>query len=159
RPSADLIISGLINAKHFHQAMAVWNDIAPGPSYHAELGKLIDGGLEDNLAHGPNAVFGWQVQSAPQLQIGIDARVDHTGSHSLRIFFQVRSYIEKIEVSQLVPVAPNTQYDIECYMQTEKLESASTPVVTINDAADETALAASGAAPSGNNGWQRIALS
>lgn len=159
RPSADLIITELINAKHFHQAIAVWNDIAPGPSYHAELGKVIDGGLEDNLAHGPNAVFGWQVQSAPQLQIGIDARVGHTGSHSLRIFFQVRSYIEKIEVSQLVPVAANTQYDFECYMQTERLESASTPVVAITDAADEATLGAAGAAPSGNNNWQRIGLS
>jgi tetratricopeptide (TPR) repeat protein len=160
RPSADLIIGGLINAKHFHQAMDVWNDVAPGPSYRAEIGKIIDGGLEDNLAHGPGAVFGWQVQSAPQLQIGIDARVGHTGSHSLRVFFQVRSHIEGIDVSQLVPVAPDTQYDFECYLQTERLESASTPIVTITDAADETTvLANSGAAPSGNNNWQRIALS
>lgn len=159
RASADLIIVGLINAKHFHQAMDVWNDIAPGPSYRAEIGKLIDGGLEDNLAHGPSAVFGWQVQSAAQLQIGIDARVGHTGSHSLRVFFQVRSHIDSIDLSQLVPVAPNTQYDFECYMQTERLESASTPIVAITDAADETTLANSGAAPTGNNGWQRIALS
>jgi hypothetical protein len=160
RPSADLIIAGLINGKHFHQAMDIWNDVAPGPSYRAELGKLIDGGLEDNLAHGPGAVFGWQVQSASQLQIGIDARVGHTGNHSLRLFFQVRSHIENIDVSQLVPVAPNTQYDFECYVQTERLESASTPIVAIIDAADEAkVLANSTAAPSGNNNWQRIALS
>ncbi|HZE63505.1 MAG TPA: tetratricopeptide repeat protein [Pyrinomonadaceae bacterium] len=158
RPVADSIIGGLIKANHFHQAMNVWNDVAPGPSYRAELGKIIDGGLEGNLAHGPGAVFGWQVQSAPQLQIGIDARVGHSGSHSLRVFFQVRSNIEGVDVSQLVPVAPNTQYDFECYVQTERLESASTPIVAIADAADETTLATSGAAPSGNNNWQRITL-
>jgi hypothetical protein len=160
RSAAELIIAGLIKANHFHQAMDVWNDVAPGPSYHAELGKIVDGGLEDNLAHGPGAVFGWQVQSAPQLQIGIDARVGHTGSHSLRLFFQVRSHIESIDVSQLVPVPPNTQYDFECYVQTEKLESASTPIVAVIDAADESkVLATSSSAPSGNNNWQRIALS
>ena len=159
RTSADSIINTLVNAKHFHQAMDVWNDIAPGSPYHAEPGKLIDGGLEDNLAHGPNALFGWQVQSAPQLQIGIDARVGHTGSHSLRLFFQVRSHIDKIEVSQLVPVAADTQYDFECYLQTERLASASTPLVVITDAADDVTLASSGAAPSGNNNWQPIALS
>jgi len=160
RPVADSIIGGLIKANHFHQAMNVWNDVAPGPSYRAELGKIIDGGLEGNLAHGPGAVFGWQVQSAPQLQIGIDARVGHSGSHSLRVFFQVRSNIEGVDVSQLVPVAPNTQYDFECYVQTERLESASTPIVAITDAADETTvLANSGEVPSGNNNWQRIALS
>jgi tetratricopeptide (TPR) repeat protein len=159
RPSADLIIVGLIKAKHFYQAMDVWNDVAPGLSYRVEIGKLIDRGLEDNLAHGPGAVFGWQVQSAPQVQIGIDARVGHTGSHSLRIFFQVRSHLEGMEISQLVPVAPNTQYDFECYMQTERLESGSTPVVAISDASDESVLASSPAAPSGNNNWQRITLS
>jgi tetratricopeptide (TPR) repeat protein len=160
RPAADLIIASLIKANHFHQAMDLWNDVAPGPSYRAAIGKLVDGGMEDNLAHGPGAVFGWQVHSAPQLQIGIDAHVGHSGSHSLRIFFQVRSNLEGADVSQLVPVAPNTQYDFECYLQTEKLESAFTPVLTITDAANETVvLANSGAAPSGNNSWQRVALS
>lgn len=160
RASADLIIADLIKAKHFHQAMDVWNDVAPGTSYRAELGKIGDGGLEGNLAHGPGALFGWQVQSAPQLQIGIDSRVGHSGNHSLRLFFQVRSHIENIDVSQLVPIAPNTEYDFECYVQTERLESASTPIVAIVDAADETkVLASSTAAPSGNNNWQRIALS
>ncbi len=160
RPAADLIIADLINAKHFHQAMDVWNDVAPGTTYRAELGQIGDGGLEGNQAHSPGALFGWQVQSAPQLQIGIDARVGHSGTHSLRLFFQVRSQIENIDVSQLVPVAPNTQYDFECYIQTERLESASTPIVAIIDAADETkVLASSTAAPTGNNAWQRIALS
>jgi tetratricopeptide (TPR) repeat protein len=160
RAAGDLIIAGLIKAKHFLQAMNVWNDLAPGPSYRAAPGKIVDPGLEDNLAHGPGAVFGWQVQSASQLQIGIDARVGHTGSHSLRLFFQVRSHIESIDVSQLVPVEPDTQYDFECYVQTERLESASTPVVAIVDAADETkGLGASSPAPSGNNNWQRIAMS
>ncbi|MEP6741815.1 MAG: tetratricopeptide repeat protein [bacterium] len=160
RPAADSIIASLIKAKRFHQAMDIWNQVAPGPSYRAEIGKIIDVGLEDNLAHGPGAVFGWQVQSASEVQIGIDARVGHTGSHSLRMFFQVRSHLDAINVSQLVPIAPNTQYDFECYVQTERLESASTPIVAIVDAAVEnTVLASSVAAPSGNNNWQRIALS
>jgi len=41
--------------------------------------------------------------------------------------------------------------NFECYMQTERLESGSTPVVAISDASDETVLASSPAAPSGNN--------
>ena len=159
RSAADQIIAGLIREKHFHQAKEVWNDVAPGPSYNAEFGKVIDGGLEDNLAHGPGAVFGWQVQSNPQLQIGIDSRVGHSGSHSLRIFFQVRSHLENIDVSQLVPVTPDTQYEFECYMQTERLESAFTPAVGVTNAADDSVLATSSPAPSGTNNWQRVSLS
>jgi len=159
RFAADPIITSLISNQRYHQAMEIWNEVAPGPAYDAQLGHILDGGFENNLAHGPGAVFGWQVQSNSQVQIGIDAGQGHTGSRSLRVFFQVRSHIDTINVSQLVPVKPNTEYDLECYLKTERLESAETPSVAIFKAADESGLAASSAAPSGNTNWQRISLS
>ncbi len=159
RFAADPIISSLIASQRYHQAMEIWNEVAPGPIYHAEPGHILDRGFEDNLAHGPGAVFGWQVQSNPQTQIGIDAGQGHSGSRSLRVFFQVRSHIDVINVSQLVPVRPNTQYDFECYLKTERLESASTPAVVIANAADDAVLAGSNSAPSGSNSWQPISLS
>ena len=55
-----------------------------------------------------------------QVQIGIDAGQGHSGSRSLRVYFQVRSHIDTINVSQLVPVKPNTEYDFECYVKTDK---------------------------------------
>jgi hypothetical protein len=159
RPAADGIIASLINSQRYHQAMEIWNEVAPGPAYRAELGQILDGGFENNLAHGPGAVFGWQVQSNPQTQIGIATGQGHTGDRSLRVVFQVRSHIDTINVSQLVPVKPDTQYDVECYVKTERLESAETPVVVITNAADDQWLASSPDAPSGNNNWQRISLS
>ena len=159
RVAADAIIASLISARHFHQAMEIWNEVAPGPSYYAEMGHVLDGGFENNLAHGLGAVFGWQVQSNSQTQIGIDAAQGHSGSRSLRVYFQVRSHIDTINVSQLVPVKPNTEYDFECYLKTEKLESAETPVVLIVNAGDGQGLAGSTAAPTGNSDWQRISLS
>ncbi|SRR6266542_4078716 len=159
RFAADPIISHLVGSQHYHQAMEIWNQVAPGAAYYAEPGRILDGGLENNLAHGPGAAFGWQVQSNSQVQIGIDAGQGHTGSRSLRVFFQVRSHIDTINVSQLVPVNPNTEYDFECYLKTDKLESAETPVVGITNAANDSWLVGSPAAPSGNNNWQRIALS
>lgn len=159
RFAADPIIGSLIGNQRYHQAMEIWNQVAPGPGYRAEPGHILDGGFENNLAHGPGAVFGWQVQSNSQTQIGIDAGQGHTGSRSLRVFFQVRSHIDTINVSQLVPVKPNSEYVLECYLKTERLESAETPVVVIVNAADESWLVGSPAAPSGNNNWQRISLS
>lgn len=159
RSAADSIIGSLIAANRYHQALEIWNDVAPGEAYRAGVGHIIDRGFEDNVAHGPGAVFGWQVQSASQVQIGIDPGMGHTGSRSLRILFQVRSHLDAINVSQLVPVQPNTQYDFECYVKTEKLVSAATPVVLIAEASAETNLANSEPAPTGNNDWQRIALS
>jgi Flp pilus assembly protein TadD len=159
REAADAIIGNLVAAHHYHEAMEIWNEVAPGLPYQADFGHIMDRGFEDNLAHGPGAVFGWQVQSNSQVQIGIDAGQGHSGSRSLRVYFQVRSHIEAINVSQLVPVKPNTDYDFECYLKTDRLESAETPVISIVNADDEVYLANSTAAPSGDNSWQRIALS
>jgi tetratricopeptide (TPR) repeat protein len=159
RFAGDAIISSLIGNRRYHQAMEIWNEIAPGLAYRAELGHVLDGGFENNLAHGPGAVFGWQVQSNSQVQIGIDAVQGHSGARSLRVFFQVRSHIDTINVSQLVPVQPDTEYDLECYLKTERLDSAETPVVVIADATNESQLAGSPAAPSGSSNWQRISLS
>lgn len=159
RFASDSIITALMANHHYHQAMEIWNEVAPGPAYNAELGHILDRGFENNLAHGAGAVFGWQVQSNSQVQIGIDAGQGHSGSRSLRLFFQVRTHIDTINVSQLVPVEPNTEYDFECYVKTDKLESAETPFIVITNAGDETALATSSTAPSGNNDWQRITLS
>jgi tetratricopeptide (TPR) repeat protein len=158
RQAADPIISSLIGAQRYHEAMNIWNQVAPGPTYYASLGHILDPGFEDNLAHGSGAVFGWQVQSNSQVQIGIDAGQGHSGSRSLRVYFQVRSHIDTINVSQLVPVKPNTDYDFECYLKTERLESAETPVILIVNAANDAWLAGS-AAPSGNSNWQRVTFS
>ncbi len=159
RYAADPIIASLIAAKRFHQALEVWNDVAPGPAYRASFERMVDRSFEDNVAHGPDAVFGWQVQSAPQVQLGIDAGMGHQGSRSLRLYFQVRSRLDGINAAQLVPLRPNTEYDFECYMRTERLESGSTPQVAIVDAGDDKYLVASNPAPDGNNNWERIALS
>jgi tetratricopeptide (TPR) repeat protein len=159
RVAADAIINALVTNKRYHQAMAIWNEVAPGPAYNAELGHILDRGFENNLAHGPGAVFGWQVQSSSQVQIGIDGGQGHSGSRSLRLFFQVRSHIDTINVTQLIPVQPNTEYDFECYLKTDKLESAETPVIFITNAGDDAFLTGSSPAPSGSNDWQRISLS
>ena len=159
RTAADSIINSLIKGNRFHLAVEVWNDVAPGPAYRAEIGHIIDRGFEDNVAHGKGAVFGWVVQPVSQVQLGIAPNMGHTGSRSLRLVFQVRQKLNGMDVSQLVPVQPNTQYDFECYMKTERLESASTPVVVITAPDSYSALASSEAAPSGSNNWQRIPLS
>src|SRR4030095_15744704 len=159
RIAYDPIIARLVSARHFHQAMEIWNEVAPGPAYNAELGQILDGGFEGNLAHGPGAVFGWQVQSNSQVQIGIDPAQGHTGSRSLRVYFQVRSHIDTINVSQLVPVNPNTEYELECYVKTERIESAETPAILLANAGDDVTLVSSPGAPSGTSNWQQVSLS
>jgi hypothetical protein len=93
------------------------------------------------------------------MQVGIDPSHAHTGTRSLRLLFQVSSHLDSINVSQLVPVFANTQYDFEYYVKTEKLQSGSMPVIQITDAGDKSVLAYSEVAGTGDNDWKRVATS
>jgi hypothetical protein len=75
------------------------------------------------------------------------------------VVFQVRSNLEGLDISQLVPVAPNSEYDFEYYFMTDKLESGSAPMVQVIDAYNAQLLASSPQAPSGSTPWTRVNLS
>ena len=70
--------------------------------------------------------------------------------------FQVRANLEAINVSQLVPVQPQTEYEFECYVSTNKLETGSAPLVQIVDAAGGATLVSTSPAPNGTNDWNRL---
>jgi|SRR5688572_338434 len=159
REIADSMIANLITARRYHDAMKLWNDIASNERYRAELGKIFDGGFEEAINYVPEMVFGWQVKDAPQLQIGIDPSKSNSGSRSLRLLFQVRANLDAMNVSQLIPVEPNSDYDFEYYFMTEKLETGSAPMVQVYDATDGALLGTSPMAPSGTNPWSRLGMS
>ncbi|HET6861611.1 MAG TPA: hypothetical protein VFH91_01145 [Pyrinomonadaceae bacterium] len=158
RSTGDEIVKALIGASRFHNAVTVYNDLAPTDAYRTEIGKVLDGGFEESMAHGANSVFGWRVGAVSQMQLGIDPAKSHSGRRSLRLLFQVKTKLQDINVSQQIAVLPNTEYDFECFVSTEKLESGSTPLIEIVDASDQTVLGTSSPVATGTNDWSRIAF-
>lgn len=158
KDTAESIINTLKTDVRFHDALQVWNEVV-NEKYRAEVGRVFDGSFEEPIVYGSDPVFGWQVKNAPQMQIGIDTDKGHSSSRSLRLMFQVRTNIEGINAAQLVPVTPKTEYDFECYVRTEKLETGSTPQVQILDATDGAVLASSQMAPAGTNDWMPVNFS
>ena len=159
RETGNSAISKLILARRYHDAMKVWNEIAANERYRAEVGHVFDGSFEDAINYGPEMVFAWQVKAAPQLQIGIDPTKSNVGARSLRLVFQVRSNLEGLDITQLIPVAQNSEYDFEYYFTTDNLESGSAPMVQVVDAFNGQLLASSAQAPGGSTPWTRIGLS
>jgi len=159
RSSGDTIVGALVAAKRFPQAAEIANDLVPADAYRTGDGKFVDGGFEGDLVPQTGSVFGWQVKSVQQAQVGIDPNRGHNSTRSLRIVFHVPSHLESLSVSQLVPVKPETEYEFECYVRSQELQSASTPRIEIADAAEGQALIGSDQASTGNSDWQRIALS
>src|SRR5215216_4180928 len=156
--TAGKMIASLFTDFKFHHALKIWNDLG-NEKYRTEVGRVFDGSFEAASDYGPETVFGWQVRGAPQVQIGIDAGRTHGGLRSLRFVFEVRANVEAVNVYQLVPVEPQTEYDFEGYVSTDKLSTAGAPQIDIVDATDTSVLTSSPMAPTGNNGWNRIGLS
>lgn len=159
KSEAESIISSLITHSRVYEALAVYNELAPNDASRGEVGRMVDGSFEEITTYGPEMVFGWQVKNVPQMQIGIDPSTAHTGKRSLRLFFHVRSKLESINASQLVPVAPDANYEFEFYVKTAELESGATPSIVIVNPLDGGALASSAGAPNGDNDWHRVSLS
>ncbi len=158
RDTGNSMIANLIIGHRYHDAVTVWNDITANEKYNAQLDKVFDGSFEEPINYTPEMVFGWQVKAATQLQIGIDPAKSNSGKRSLRLLFQVRANLDKFNVSQLIPVEPNSEYEFEYFFSTEKLETGSAPMIQVLDTASGGALVTSAQAPSGSIPWTHVSL-
>lgn len=155
KETGERIITSLITELRYHDALQVWNEIS-SEKFRMEVGQIFDGSFEEAVVYAPDSVFGWYVKGAPQMQIGIDPNKSHSGDRSLRLVFQVRTNVQDLNASQLIAVEPNKEYEFECYVATDKLETGSAPQIQIVDANTGQGLGISAMAPSGTNDWQRL---
>jgi hypothetical protein len=145
-----------MDAKKFQAALEVTRDIDKDSSDLA-VEKFSNGGFEKSLTLPTAKAFGWTISSLVPAQISINNQA-HSGQHSMRIVFSAPNKLDFVNASQTIVVQPNTQYHFECYARTERLNTASTPVVMVLDAADGLPLAISTPVPGGTNDWQKISL-
>jgi tetratricopeptide (TPR) repeat protein len=155
KDTGEKIIANLVTELRYHDALQVWNDVM-GEKFRIEKDQIFDGSFEETVSYPPSAIFGWYVKGAPQMHIAIDPNKGHNGERSLRLVFQVRSNIQELNASQLIAVEPNKEYDFECYVATDKLETGSAPQLQIVDATNAQLLGTSAMAPTGSNDWQRV---
>ena len=158
KAAADSMLTALIAAQRYYAAVSVWNDVAPNAESRATIDRITDGGFEQVANYGPDMVFAWQVKNVSQVQIGVDPQSGHSGRRSLRLVFQVRQKLEGLSATQLVAVSPDTEYELEFFQKSQKLESGSTPYVRVSNSADNAQLALSDGAANGDSDWQRVSL-
>jgi hypothetical protein len=149
--------NALIATRQFHAALEITRDVEPDNSLISEPEKLLNGGFENALALPTSQFFGWTIGSTGQAEISIDDS-GHNSTHSLQIVFNAPNKLDRVNAAQTLVVQPNTQYHLEYFVRTEKLNSASPPVVIVLDAADGNSLGASEAASPGTNDWKKISL-
>jgi tetratricopeptide (TPR) repeat protein len=160
RANGETLMNTLIAAKRYRAALAVLRDIAPEDVATAlSAGQFTNGGFESDIGASGAGLFGWQVTSVPQAQVAVDPNYRHAGQRSLRILFKSPSTLEFKNIAQLVVVESGAQYRFTCFVKTEELKSAGTPLIEILDGADErNLLGASTPLPVGKSDWQQLTI-
>ena len=147
----------LIDAKQFHAALEVTHDVEPDTNANSEPEKILNGGFEDVLALPTSRFFGWAIGSTGQATMSIDGP-GHSSAHSLQIIFNAPNKLDRVNVSQTIVVQPNTDYHLDYFVRTEKVSSATPPVVVVLDSSDGSALGVSPAASVGTNDWKNLSV-
>lgn len=151
----DQLITSLIEGRQFKAALKVMQEFEPDTSQLPKPEQIWNGGFEQPVPNLDPKPFHWLINSRPQAQISVDSR-GHSDNGSLRITFSAPNKLEKIPISQKIIVDPDTTYKIQFYTRSERLVSASTPVVVITDATGNEWLGTSQPALSGTNDWQLV---
>ena len=154
---AEQLEQSLIEKKQFRGALVVMHGIAPDPDKQPLPEKIWNGGFEDDRLSPSAKLFGWSINSRPQIEIEV-VKLGHTGDRSLRMQFKAPNRRDPIQASQMVVVEPATAYRLECFARTQDINSAGTVVITVTDAVDNSTLATSSPLPNGNTDWQRITV-
>jgi hypothetical protein len=146
----------LIEAKQFQAALAVMRELEPDAAL-PQPEQFWNGGFERDVKLANASTFDWVIESRGAAQIDLDTHA-HSGQRSLRITIRATKNLDTVRVSQTVAVEPGARYRFECYVRTQDLLTASTPVLLVSDAVDNSKLAASNPLPSGTNDWQKVSL-
>jgi hypothetical protein len=146
----------LLDAKQFRAALEVHRDLDPSDGV-PDPEVLSNGGFEELITLPVTRPFGWTIGSNVQAQISI-INEGHGGRRSMKIVLSAANRLERINASHTIVVQPNAKYRLEFYARTEKLNSASTPVVAIIDPKYGKGIASSTSLPTGTNGWQKYSF-
>ncbi len=118
----------------------------------------LNGGFEAAVGAPGRGYFDWQVTPLAGVQIGLDERIRHGGTRSLRLVFNAPDSFAFSNVSQFVVVEPHLRYRLTCFVRIDDLKSASTLTTEIIDPATGRVLAVSAPLPTGTADWQMIML-
>jgi len=149
----DEMLKSLLESKQYRAALSLLREFEPDPSQLPIPEQIWNGGFEQAVPVSDPKPFHWLINSRAQAQIAVDPHA-HSGSGSLRIIFAAPNKLERVPISQTIIVEPDTQYRIQFYQRTDKLVSASTPVVAITGGTSNEFLASAPPAPSGSTDWQ-----
>ncbi len=154
KPFLDL----LVDHSQIQDASTVWNDlehagvIPPRPPSQT-AGLLYDGSFE-----GPrlNTGFDWRINDSPDLVYDFSDPSAFKGAKCLRIYFAVGRNADYDLLNQVVPIKPNTRYELTANVRSENLTSDSGPRWRVVEMGCENCAARTSDPTVGTTPWHPI---
>lgn len=157
---ARQVVEALIVAKRYAAAHEIWQAAPAAERPAADADSLLaNGGFEQRLALNEAAPFlTWRIAPVGGVRVTLDRKEPRAGQQALRLSFDVPGNALLIAATQTVIVQGATAYRLSFAARTEELQSLSTPLVDVFDAADQARLAASNQLPLGTHAWKDYEL-
>ena len=147
----DDLIRFLIQHKAYSEAHEIWK------RDRAETWLVTNGGFESDLVL-DDLGFGWQATKLSGVGLALDVNQPHSGSRSLRIFFEGYENQERPVLSQMFLVHPGQKYRVQFAVRTRDLVTGGLPVVTVTDAATGQIMANSETIRASANEWINLSF-
>ncbi|HEY0428205.1 MAG TPA: tetratricopeptide repeat protein [Pyrinomonadaceae bacterium] len=142
RQSSDELYNEMIAAKKYRAAADIQKHLTGATDL--SIGKINNGGFEEELKTSNPSVFDWQFAEGLQPQIGPNNAQKHGGNLSLLIIFNSPEGRDFRAISQTIAVEAGKKYEFETFYKSE-LKTQATLKWEIADASDGKILAATGA--------------
>lgn len=157
---ARQVIEALIVAKRFAAAHEIWQAAPAAERPTADADSLLaNGSFEQRLALNDAAPFlTWRIAPVGGVRATLDRKEPRAGQQDLRLSFDAPGNAPLIVATQTVIVQPSTAYRLSFAARAEELQSLSTPLIDVFDAAEQTRLAASNQLPIGTHAWKDYEL-
>ncbi len=157
REKTDALLTQLTITKKYREALQIIVQLNDSASENFAVGKIYNGGFENDVKTSSANFFDWQIQEGAQPQIGVDATQKHGGEHSLTTVFSSATGRESRGFSQTVAVEPGGKYIFQMFYKSE-LKTTATIRWEIADPVDGKILAQTAPVAVSASDWTNLKI-
>ncbi|HKP70638.1 MAG TPA: tetratricopeptide repeat protein [Pyrinomonadaceae bacterium] len=133
------LFTKLMEARRLRQALNISYEI-DSQATRVEPGNIVNGGFESAVKLEGAGPYEWQVAGGLQPQIVLTNGKKHGGNNSLLLVFNTNTATDFRNVTLMVPVEPNTEYDFQAFYSSD-LKTNATFKWEVADAFDGRTIA------------------
>jgi len=148
---AKLVSQALFDKGFFSTSVKFRNEL--GIEKGVGIGKIANGGFEDQLLLQDDVLFSWKILRIDGMRVQTNSFKKKSGKRSLEVSFSGYDKPEIFNIYQTVAVKPGASYKLSFALKTERLASGGMPLIQVINPIDGKILATSEVFPTGTNEW------